>query len=443
MPDTTSPPLRVVIPEDCPTRNRGEAAILEGIRTSLGACGSCELTVYSPPHWIEDDTAYSIGEYQVVGGLNVFGETTGRVQYYSRWGLLLLYSMLHRLSPRTAAMLSGDPHLHAIGDADLIVAGHDGCLSPLLFYLALAARIMNKPVAFFGGSGSTGRYKWRWRKYLQFLVKNAILCTVRDQCSKDVLMMNDVPSDQVQVFPDPAVLLKPCEDARTLEILQAEGIPSPEAGPLYGLVPVRGGIVAWTSFSAERDEEKKHELRVELWKQIARHLLDTTNAHLVFLPHCTGPTRANDDRRMNRDIYDAISDSKNRITVIDTMYRAGELKGIMKLCDFVLGERAHALIGAVSVATPCVALTTEEDRRMHCIIRDAFDRVTYNLNAPQPSQLMELLTEEWDKRGQTREVMKRKATEIHDQALEAARLLHSRISSALAKRAKEGANNGY
>ena len=142
---------------------------------------------------------------------------------------------------------------------------------------------------------------------------------------------------------------------------------------------------------------------------------------------------------MNRDVFNGISNTKDRVTVIDTMYSASELKGVIKACDFVLGERAHALISAVSVATPCVALTTEEDFRMPAVLRDMFDRVTYNLNSPQTIQLMALLTEEWDKRAQSRMVMMHKSAEIHLQAADAARLLQSRIANARAKQ-RQGLN---
>lgn len=427
-------PLRVVVPESIPTRNRGEAAILDGIREALALGGQYELAVYSPPARIADDTEYAKGGYQVVGGLNVLGNAKGRMQFFARWGLLLWYSLVYRLSRRAAVALFRDPLLRAIGDADLVIAGHDGTLNPDHFYLAVASRIMRKPLALYGGSHSMqGRAGFRTRKYLRFLIRNAVLCTVRDDRAKTFFTENDILPDLVHVFPDPAVLLKPCADARAREILHAEGLPAPEDVPLYGLIPVSGGVVARTSFSSEPDQNKKHLLRVTLWKEILSHLLETTNAHFVFLPHCTGPTAENDDRRMNRDICDGISGNRDRISVIDTMYRACELKGVMKLCDFVLGERTHALIGAVSVATPCIALTTQEDLRMHAVIRDAFGRVTYNLNDPNNDELENLLTAEWEKRRDTREVMTEKATEIHQQAEEAAKLLYRSVSGALSK----------
>jgi len=430
-----------LIPESIPTRNRGEAAILEGIRESLSLCGDYELAVFSPPSRSEDDREYADGRYQVLNGLDLFDvenkdlgfpHSHGRLHFFWRWGMLLIFSMVYRLLGRRASFLFKDPLLRAFADADLVLAGHDGALTPDHFYLALSLRIMKTSLALYGGShGMEGRQKVRIRKYLQYLIKSALLCTVRDQRAKDVFSANDVPADRVYVFPDPAVLLKPCEEARTRQILQAEGIPGPEEVPLYGLIPVRGGIVARTSFSSEKDPERKHELRVGLWREIVTHLLETTDAHFVFLPHCTGPVSGNDDRRMNRDVYDAISVDRQRLTVVDTMYNASELKGIMKLCDFVLGERTHALIGAVSVGTPCVALTTEEDLRMHCIIRDSFGRPTYNLNYPDTNELKDLLTAEWNSRRQTARVMKDSAVEIRAAAIKAAELLGQRLSDGL------------
>jgi len=444
-------PLRVVIPESIPTRNRGEAAILDGIRESLAFCGECELTVFSPPTRIADDEEYANGRYRVVGGLDLFSTETrdrgipdphGRLRFYMRLGTLLLFSVVYRLSRRLASLFFKDPLLRAIASADLVVAGHDGMLTPDHFYLALALRVMKKPLALYGGShGMQGRKKLRIRKYLQYLVNNSILCTVRDQRAKEFFTANDVPPEKVHVFPDPAVLLKPCDDRRGREILQLEGIPAPEQTPLYALIPVRGGVVLSTSFSAEKDMERKHELRVGLWKEIVMHLLKTTNAHLVFLPHCTGPVFRNDDRRMNRDVFEAIPADRDRLSLVDTPYTASELKGVMKLCDFVLGERTHALIGAVSVGTSCIALTTREDLRMHAVIEDGFGRVTYNLNSPDIDKLNELLNMEWNKRRQTAEAMSGKAVDIQREATRAAELLARRLSDALSHTARRSADH--
>ena len=128
-----------------------------------------------------------------------------------------------------------------------------------------------------------------------------------------------------------------------------------------------------------------------------------------------------------KDIYDAMPEGKDRITVINNEYSESELKGLMKRCEFILGERTHALIGAVSAAAPCVALTVVEDLRMHYIINKMFKRPTFNLNNPDAGKLRNLLTEEWNNRKKTAVEMAVQAEHILKEALRAANMLKERI----------------
>ncbi len=434
--------LRVVIPEPIPSTNKGEAAILEGIRESLNVWGRYELTVYSPSAWIDDDRRNANGNYQVVDGVDLFDlanlfsdhpKPRGRLHFFRTWGLLLLFSLVFRLSKSLARRIFNDPLLKAMGDADVIVAGHDGLFGPDHFYIALASKILKKPLAMFGGGHDLrARERLKVRIYLRFMVNNALICTVRDPWAKSILATNGVPCDKVYVFPDPAVLLRPCDASRVREILARENVPS-NGVPLYGLIPVEGGIVSRTSFSGEPDRARKHALRVGLWKEILIHLLETTNAHFIFFPHCIGPVAHNDDRQMNRDVFNAIRRDRHRLSVIDGEYSASELKGIANHCDFVLGERLHGLIGCVSVGTPCIALTTKEDSRMHHMMEGFFGRRAYDLNDPDLSALKSMLLDEWNHRHATSVVMKRKAEELHAAAVEAAELLKQRIVGGIHK----------
>jgi len=435
--------INVVIPEPIPSLNKGELAILGGIRESLDICGEYSLTVYSPPSWINDDRRSSENKYKVVSGVDLFDlenafldnpEPRSRMHFFKTWGKLIFFSILVRMSQKVAIFCTKDPLLKSLAKADLILAGHDGMLSYKHFYLVLAARFMKKSTALFGGSNDLkGRSGWKIRKFFQFAINNSILCTVRDPGIRDYLIANDIIPNKVHLFPDPAVLLKPCDNDTASEILTKEGIPLSGNRPLYGLIPVRGGIVYDKSFSNVKEQNKRHQLRIELWHKIIIHLIETTDAHFVFLPHCIGPVWHNDDRLMCKDIYSAITDGKERITFIEHEYSAGQLKGLMKNFDFVLGERTHGLIGAVSVATPCIALTVEEDLRMHYIMENMFRIKTFNLNDPDISKLKDLLSNEWNNRGKVAAEMKKLATQIHAEAIKAAELLANSIRQHLNK----------
>ncbi len=427
---------RVVIPEAIPSKNKGEAAILEGIIESLKLGGPFDLTVYSPPSWLHDDTINSRGLYQVVSGLNLFGFASTalsrcRAESFKPWGILLLFSLLHCISKRLACRCFRDSLLQSFSDADIILAGHDGMLTPEHFYLAFASRILGRPLALFGGShGMQGRRRFRIRKYLQCLIKWSFLVTVRDSRAKAFFVENDVPAGSIEVFPDPAVLLRPCEDDRVHAILEKERVACSSLVPLFGLIPVGGGIVFDSSFVHERDRQRKHRLRVELWRDLVMHLLNATPAHFLFLPHCVGPGVHNDDRLMSRDVYDAIPHQSDRLTLIETEYPPDELKGLMRRCEFVVGERAHGLIGAASAGTPCFALTTTADLRMHEIVNGTFGLPTYNLDDPDGVQLARVVADAWSRRDETRSALIARVAAVRAEALRAAHLLNSRIAEA-------------
>lgn len=432
--------MRIVIPEPISSLNKGELAILGGLREALNICGEYELSVYSPPQWYDDDKRNSENKYNVISGVDLFDmgnqfldrpEPRTRMHFFKTWGKLLAFSISYRFARRLATVLLEDPLLESISNSDLILAGHDGVLGYNHFYLVLAAKIMGKPIALYGGGNDLkGKASYKVQKYFQFAINNSLLCTVRDPGTRNYLVQNGVLPEKVHLFPDPAVLLKPCDDSDVFRILQKEGIPFGNEKPLFGLIPVRGGIVFHKSFTFERDLQKKHGLRIKLWVDILEHLLKNTNAHFVFIPHCIGPVYQNDDRRMSRDIYDAVS-NKDRFTYIENEYNPSELKGILKHCAFVLGERTHALIGSVSVGTPCLALTTEEDLRMHYIMENMFGRKTYDLNNPNTEDVIRLLMSEWNNRPQIAEEMKEKAMQVHNEAYRSACLLKEAIESSI------------
>ncbi|MCL4493066.1 MAG: polysaccharide pyruvyl transferase family protein [Nitrospirae bacterium] len=439
--------LKVTIAEPIPSLNKGEAAILRGIQEALKVCGDVKLTLFSPHEWIDNDRKRYGTEINLAAGLDIWGAANaysdnpvhhGRMYYLLLLMKFLAFSLATRISKKLAGLLIKDDFLQSLADSDLIIAGHDGMLSYDHFWIVLAGKLMNKPVALYGGGNDfNGRIpSLRNRMLLQSAIRNAIICTVRDENTRNSLLANDIPPGKVHLFPDPAVLLKPCRDERVHEILKKERIPDRPDKPLYGLIPVIGGIVYEKSFSSEKDAGRKHELRIKLWVDTILHLLDTTDAHLVLIPHCIGPGRVFDDRRMMQDIYRAIPRDIDRVTLIAKEYSEGEYKGLMKRCAFVLGERAHALIGAVSVGTPCIALSVKEDIRMHNIISRMFKRKVINLNNPDVEGLKKDLTRGWKQRKAIAAEMAVEAVRIQKEALRSAELLKESIEQYYAKAAR-------
>jgi polysaccharide pyruvyl transferase WcaK-like protein len=428
--------LRVLIPEPIPSLNKGEAAILRGIQAALQFHGDVQITLYSPRSWLEIDQQRYGDEVKVVDGLDLYDVegafTEGRrcgICFYLVWAKLALFALLVRFFGANARKITKDPLLQEMVMADVFIVGHDGLLGPDLFWVTLAGRIMGKPVVIYGagcdGKGRSPSYKVR--VFLRYLVRKTLLFTVRDTNTRSYLVDNGCDPDRIYVFPDPAVLMQPCGEGRVKEILRQEDVPHNR--PLYGLIPVRGGIVFDESFIDEPDRSKKHELRKKLWLEMINHLLANTDAHLVFIPHCIGPTPGFDDSRMIKDLMASMPDTKGRVSVIEGEYSETEYKGIMAYCQFVLGERTHGLIGSFSVGTPLIALTGENDHRMHYIVDKMFQCTAFNLNRPDVSKLKETLVREWQQRSESRERMKPNVELVRQQAITAALLLKDRLGS--------------
>ena len=435
--------LKVTIPENIPSLNKGEAAILEGIREMLSLYGQHEITLYSPDSRIQGDLRNFGNSIRVIGGIDLYGSDVkveqknagiDRFLSYIVVSKLLVFALLSRILGRMVKHMLRDELLLSILDADIILAAHDGMLGPGQIHIGRACRIMKKPIVLCGsGMGSANELSPRGRRKVRFVVNNSIGCIVRDKATYDGLKTCQADEKNVYLASDPAVLLPPCDDARVNDILESESIPRSVRRSMCAVITAEGGIVAKESFSAERDPDAKRRLRVELWKALLTHLVNTTDAYIVFLPHCIGPSTRNDDRRMARDIYDVLTCEKERIKCIEKEYAASELKGIMKHCQLVLSERAHAAIGAFSAGTPCVGFAPKQDSRMYSIINDMFHRPVCDLDAPDMSQIKTLITDEWNNRQQTSIAMAGHVDEVILQAREAAEWMCGRIAEALCR----------
>jgi len=328
-----------------------------------------------------------------------------------------------------------DPLLKEFINADLIIIGHDGCLLVELFWFVLSANILHIPIAIYGVGmvRSLDRLKsFYYRKMLKYAFSQTIFSSVRSSGAVQYLLSNDISHENFFLFPDPAILMEPAPEYKVNALIAKENIPNSTDIPLFGIIPVKGGVVFQNSFSGEKDKGKKNEKRVDLWAELIIFLMNNTNAHFVFIPHCIGPTPGNDDRQTAGEIADKLSKFKNRVSLVTNEYSAQELKGLMGRCDFVLGERTHALLGSLSLPTPCMALTVKEDGRMHSIVKEMFKRPTYNLNDPDIADLQQIVLGEWNNRAKIKEDMRPIMAEAIAEAEKAGRILKERYDQYLA-----------
>lgn len=442
--------IKVLIPEPIPPLNRGEAAILEGLCVALSTCGPTKISLFCPKPWLRDASEAYAALCQFVTGIDhqaIDYRHDGsqielsRTTKWIRRVRLLGFSILARLSRRLACALTSDQLLRSIADTDIILCGHDGMLGVGQFWMCCAGRILGIPVVLFGGGKGAAASASAWDRFrLRFIAKHAAMCAVRESGTLAHFLAAGVPPTQVQLIPDPAVLMPLASVAELRELAVAEGIPDPLSTPLIGLMPAWGGVVPRYSFQMEHSQEKRLACRIELWKNLIHYLLDNTNAHLVLIPHCLGPAD-NDDRHMIDAIVRELRTGKgghpgidgtaaSRISAISQTYSARVFKGLSQMCQMVVGERTHGLIGAFSSGTPCIALTVEQDLRMHRIIGEMFKQAVFNLNQPDQRQMLALVADLWRNRELARSNMSDHVNFILRRSREASEELKQAVQSA-------------
>ena len=95
-------------------------------------------------------------------------------------------------------------------------------------------------------------------------------------------------------------------------------------------------------------------------------LIAKESVFVLFLPHSVEDDGS--DIVAARHVVEQMDAGAGDYMILEEDCTARLLKGIIRECAFVVGERTHSLIASVSVATPFMALTNRRDTRTHGII---------------------------------------------------------------------------
>jgi colanic acid/amylovoran biosynthesis protein len=91
---------------------------------------------------------------------------------------------------------------------------------------------------------------------------------------------------------------------------------------------------------------------------LIRHLVIQRKAEVVLFPHVFGEgENSENDLTACREVFQEAEDKvKEKLHVIEDGYDHHEIKALIGRCDFFLGSRMHACIGALSQCIPAVGL---------------------------------------------------------------------------------------
>jgi polysaccharide pyruvyl transferase WcaK-like protein len=280
-----------------------------------------------------------------------------------------IYSRLNRL------VSSSNPKYKPLQDffsrADYVVVGHNGVFCAESCGVIHLARKAGKCTGILGSGSGIGRmgkiYKgWLYRRALD----ESDFCTFREHYTLRSMRHIYHTPDKLILAPDPAFAMRPAEPEaahRVLERYETYQRARQSRRKVVG-VTVLEKEQAYAAFMPELKGIAKSQAHINYLANIFDTLIKEQNAFVIFLPHSI-EKHCNDIIAVKHTV-EAMSCSPGDYMIIDQDCGARLLKSIIGACDFLIGERAHSIIGSVGMAIPFVAMTNRADLRMHGIIGD-------------------------------------------------------------------------
>jgi polysaccharide pyruvyl transferase WcaK-like protein len=404
--------IKIVIPEDIPSHNKGEAALFYGLKESLRPYGDVELTIFSIHP--EIDRANYAGEAAVIDARGVTpshmldgqgGKLTKIFNYSNFITKHLLFGLLYRLLGRKAMKVMSSPVWLAYTDADLVLMSHDSFYTP--FYhgtQALLFKSMGKPAVIYAATmkrGSKKKYSMKNRlvdAWVAYTSKQLSLISLREDLSKAYLTEigvteKDVP---ITVHADLAFIVPPVTKANAWELLKKEGVP--EGRRLVGMAVSQRKLDF--AFPGQDIHDRRHRALAPII-ELTDFITGDLGAMVVFIPHSIGPTRILDDR-ITADMIREKSRNPDQIIIIRNEYSSQQLKGMAACLDMTVGTRLHFTIDAVCSSVPSLLITHDGDLRCHGIIGSmlGMQRYIYNIDNIDSDSLIKMAADLWDKRAE-------------------------------------------
>lgn len=191
-----------------------------------------------------------------------------------------------------------------------------------------------------------GPFKRKWVKLVaKYILNKANNVFVRDEISKKVVIENLSIKRDIKYIPDMAFYMKPDNNISIEKFIN--DFNNIKIGVNVSALLYNGGYTGNNMFNLKLN-----------YKNLIDNLIQTfakmDGIDIILIPHVmTTELEVEDDFRVCKKIADNISKSINiKINTIDKFYREDEIKAIISGCDFFIGSRMHACIGAISTMVP-------------------------------------------------------------------------------------------
>ena len=351
--------IKILIPEDIPSDNKGEAALFFGMVESLRDLGPHQIKLFSL-HPEKDIEQYA-GKATVIESTGItpqhmvdsVGSTWYKLGNYVKFFFKhILFLILYALFRGGAKKLMSHKVWDAYIEADIILMSHDSFYTP--FYhgpLILFFRMLGKPVVLYAASiipphpyQSDAVINFR-NGFNRFVLRWAHLITLREKLSYDYVTGLGIESSGAKVVchADLAFVLPPVDEEEIDRIVEVENLPEDDL--VIGVAFTQRKLEFAFPEIASKPERQQKALP-EIVKMID-FLTGELNATVVFIPHSIGPTPKLDDRVTADWIYQRAAD-KNKLIIMRNDYSPNQLKGLASRFDLTIGARLHFTIDATS-----------------------------------------------------------------------------------------------
>lgn len=369
--------INLLIAENIPSKNKGEATIFGGIKISLQCIGNVSYSMFS------ENPLEDLHQYPDVKIINI--KKNFFLKNSKSWINKIFSSILaffshsifffsYKMIGKKIQFFFRSEIWKSYVESEIIIIGHNGSFglgltsvgSPLLFqhvYIPLFCKWVGKKVILY--SGSIPKLDQGLVKHFVFLFRWVLnrldLITLRCPSSYTIIKELKIKNENVNVFPDVAFLLEPSSTEIAENINHIENIPS--KGIKVGIIVTQEKAeISNTSLNLQESREK----HIDEISKFIDHIILKYNAHVIFIPHCIGIYKELDDRVIAQDIINKCHNIDNIINVT-TEYSANDLKGFLGTIDFLISERIHAVVNAISMGTPSILVTNKNDNRKEIV----------------------------------------------------------------------------
>lgn len=417
--------MKILIAEDIPSHNKGEAALFFGLIQSLKCFGNFDLTLFSIHPDIEAENYKGYADIVDARGvtpahmLDSQGSAIHKAfNYINFWFKHASFFALNKIMGQKTLDIMTSPVWKAYLEADIVLISHDSFFTPLYHGLqALFCKLLKKPTFIYAGTvkpvntNQNSRKRKIIDKFLGFALKHLTGITVRETLSKDYLASIGITPKTLplEVYPDLAFILPPEKEEAADAILRKEGVPMGEK--IVGMAFSQRKLDF--AFPDKPNMPDRWERALEPIIEAVNYVTETLDADILFVAHSIGPTRILDDR-VTADMIKTKVKSPDRLYIMRGEYTPMELKAVAAKLDMTIGTRLHFTIDAVCNNVPSVLITQDGDLRCHGIVGDMLEQkdYVYNIDNISSDTLIECIKSLWQNRDNVRSFLNTKIKEV-------------------------------